>query len=875
MATKKKLLQAAAGTAAASGGAGGAIYVDDVFATKLYDGANADILIENGISLGTDNNGSSIYFDGDDDFVISKDASESLTNASDNYTLEFWIYMIGSQGGGSVIPVAFNRKTDGDNILLYRLDSMWFDQHGTSSFSTGASSNAWTHVAITYDNSTLKVYHDGTNVYSFTGTHTYDLGQCNLILGGELDANFDSVNKGNFGNSFNGYISNVMLSDTVRYTSNFTPPTAPYEADANTLFLTAQGDDPFLDNSGNNHGLNGYGQVDITKFGPFSGGTAKGGMVLTMTRSQGSLSGYYWNTVIDTERGGTLEIATNASDVQYNIGSGRGLTFFDGGYLLANDPYHKNINGQQFVSYTFAKQEGFMDIVTYTGTGSNQTISHSLNAEVGMIWVKRLSSADSWHCYHRSMGANHHMRLNTDANENTNANIFISTPTSSSFEVGSDGGVNGLNSTYVAYIFAHHDANGTFGENSDEDIISCGSYIENGNEVVLGWEPQFVLMKAASGSGDWAVLDTARGYTVMSSGSGTKSLALNTTSAELSNSVQFLTHTGFVNTNTIGREFVYMAIRRPLEAPTSATQVYTTDYQAHNAPSYRSGFRPDVALTHYTAGYDDGSNAYPEIFARVTGAHGLQTGNARDKNNRGVYGDWGYDNGFYAMNLGTSYGADMFKRAKGFLDVVHYKGTGTARQVAHQLGTTPKMLWIKDMDTSGRDWNVYHAHSNATNPSLHDPEDRFLVLNANSAPSTNTNKFNNTAPTDTHFTVGTANSTNASTANMLAYVFGETAGISKFGSYVGNGSSLDIDCGFENGARLVMIKRIDQTGSWGWCTSERGLITGNDKFVYLNSNGIEETAYDVLDPLASGFTVTSSYSNWNASGGTYIFYAIA
>jgi len=93
------------------------------------------------------------------------------------------------------------------------------------------------------------------------------------------------------------------------------------------------------------------------------------------------------------------------------------------------------------------------------------------------------------------------------------------------------------------------------------------------------------------------------------------------------------------------------------------------------------------------------------------------------------------------------------------------------------------------------------------------------------------------------------------------------------GSYTGNGSTQNIDCGFSSGARFVLIKRTDSTGGWWVFDTERGIVSGNDPLLYLHLTNAENTTLDFIDPYSSGFAVTATSSN--VSGGTYIFYAIA
>ena len=109
----------------------------------------------------------------------------------------------------------------------------------------------------------------------------------------------------------------------------------------------------------------------------------------------------------------------------------------------------------------------------------------------------------------------------------------------------------------------------------------------------------------------------------------------------------------------------------------------------------------------------------------------------------------------------------------------------------------------------------------------------------------------------------------------IAYLFASLAGISKVGSYTGTGSNINVDCGFSAGARFVVIKRADG-GRWYLFDSERGIISGNDPHIFYDFADEEVTNTDSIDPLNSGFTVTSSApSGMNQSGDTYLFFAIA
>mgnify|MGYP003111676463 FL=1 len=109
----------------------------------------------------------------------------------------------------------------------------------------------------------------------------------------------------------------------------------------------------------------------------------------------------------------------------------------------------------------------------------------------------------------------------------------------------------------------------------------------------------------------------------------------------------------------------------------------------------------------------------------------------------------------------------------------------------------------------------------------------------------------------------------------IAYLFASLAGISKVGSYSGTGSTQTIDCGFTSGARFVLIKCTNDTENWIVFDSERGIVSGNDPYLALNTTDTENTSSDFIDPVSSGFAVNTNSGEVNNSSNTYLFYAIA
>jgi hypothetical protein len=227
----------------------------------------------------------------------------------------------------------------------------------------------------------------------------------------------------------------------------------------------------------------------------------------------------------------------------------------------------------------------------------------------------------------------------------------------------------------------------------------------------------------------------------------------------------------------------------------------------------------------------------------------------------------GADAGGFGVNTsGQSIINWSFGRAPGFFDVVCYTGTGVARTVTHNLAAVPELMIVKRRNASNN-WAVYSASQGNTNR---------VFLNQTQASAADSTLWNNTTPTSSVFTVGTAFATNNSGDTYVAYLFSTVAGVSKVGSYTGNGTTQTIDCGFTAGSRFVLIKRTDSTGDWYVWDSARGIVAGNDPYLLLNSTAAEVTGTDYVDTYSAGFEISSTApAAINANGGSFIFFAVS
>jgi len=577
----------------------------------------------------------------------------------------------------------------------------------------------------------------------------------------------------------------------------------------------------------------------------------------------------------DTERGINQRIGSSTTQAETTIANT--ITSFNSDGVTLGTGNSLNESGRKIALWTFRKQPKFFDIVTYTGTGTDPlTLSHNLQSVPGVIIIKCTSAVSNWRVHSAAVNASLVLNL---TNAGFSPDGLIKNLTSTTFQVNNSADVNSSGATYVAYLFAH-DAGG-FGLTGTDNVISCGSYTGNGSAtgpvITLGWEPQWVLIKNASDSQNWYLLDNMRGMPV---GSADANLIPNTSNAESDSTVLSPTATGFQldtagSPNQSGNTFIYIAIRRgPMKVPTSGTEVFepvTRTGTGSTATITGLSFAPDLLLSKgKSAGYAGASHdrlrgVSPYLDTTATSAEVSDTTGVLSYNMNGI--TVGVDNVSASVNVnGISFAYWFFKRAPGFFDEVCYTGTGVARTVAHNLAAVPELMIVKRRNATNN-WAVYAAPLGNTNR---------VFINQTQASAADSTLWNNTTPTSSVFTVGTAFATNNSADTYVSYLFATLAGVSKVGSYTGTGTTQVINCGFTAGARFVLIKRTDSTGDWYVWDSARGIVAGNDPYLLLNSTAAEVTSTDYVDTASTGFEISSTApAAINANGGTFIFLAIA
>jgi hypothetical protein len=610
--------------------------------------------------------------------------------------------------------------------------------------------------------------------------------------------------------------------------------------------------------------------------------SGKGGLTWIKERTNARV-----HILTDTVRGAGNALVSNSTDGNWEQGSS-GCSFGSTGFSVG-DGATVNSNTFNYVSWTWRKQPKYFDIQTWTGSGVNRTIAHNLGSVPGCILVKRtVTDGFAWQVYHRSLANTEYLVLNTTAAKATGATRWNSTtPTSTEFSLGTDATVNNSGSTYVAYLFAH-DAGG-FGLTGTDNVISCGSYTGNGSTtgpvINLGYEPQWLMIKNASGANEWVILDNMRG--IVTDGVDPR-LFPNNSDAENTGDFQCkVSATGFqpesisAIVNTSGSTYIYIAIRRgPMKVPTSGTSVLGLN--ARGGSGANATVTGGAGVSDAVLVKNRGSAVASLFSSRLTGTGYLVTSSNAAEVAAGTTilqaNPWDVMDGVKVGTTSTITNASantyinyLFKRAPSVFDEVCYTGTGSATTQTHNLGAAPELIIVKGRSalSVNSNWCVYCSHViGAANTG-------YLNLNSTDSYTDNTT-FWGTAPTSSVFSLSSNNTVNENTDTFVAYLFATCAGVSKVNSYTGNGSTQTIDCGFTGGARFVLIKRTDASSDWYVYDTARGMTVLTDPYLRLNTTAVEAATLGSVTTVSTGFALNSSIlADINVSSGTYIFLAIA
>ena len=249
---------------------------------------------------------------------------------------------------------------------------------------------------------------------------------------------------------------------------------------------------------------------------------------------------------------------------------------------------------------------------------------------------------------------------------------------------------------------------------------------------------------------------------------------------------------------------------------------------------------------------------------------GAEVGNMSSINDAGdsmILWQWA-GNGSGTLNeVGTIDSTISANTSAGF-SIINYTGSGSNGTIGHGMGKKPEMMFFKNSGTTNG-WVVWHKDLSGIT--------YYLGLNNSNAESSASGAavWNSTEPNTTIINIGTDATTNASSNTYVAYCWAGVDNYSQFGKYIGNGNSDGpvINLGFK--PSFVLIRRIDSAANW-YIIDENLIPYNGANGNYLRpdlTNAEGSGAY--FDFLAAGMKIRVSDSDWNASGGTFIYAAFA
>jgi hypothetical protein len=248
------------------------------------------------------------------------------------------------------------------------------------------------------------------------------------------------------------------------------------------------------------------------------------------------------------------------------------------------------------------------------------------------------------------------------------------------------------------------------------------------------------------------------------------------------------------------------------------------------------------------------------------GSNGFTLGNRADVNNNSdTYVAWNWlAGGTASSNTDGSITSTVSANTTSGFSIVSYSGTGSNLDFGHGLGAVPDWFMIKNRDVD-QAWRVYHKSIGFT---------KRLVLSETGAESASAVGLNGSPSSSLIYLDTSTDCTNASGQDYICYAFAEKKGYSKFGSYIGNGSTdgTFVYTGFR--PAFVMFKSTSTTGGWEIHDNKRDTFNPSSKRLFPHLSNAEATE-DYVDFVSNGFKFRTTDATGNTGGTTYIYMAFA
>jgi len=145
-------------------------------------------------------------------------------------------------------------------------------------------------------------------------------------------------------------------------------------------------------------------------------------------------------------------------------------------------------------------------IISFSGSGSAQSVGHGLSVAPDMVITKNRSTTDDWRVHHAGLTngvGTYHLKLNSNASETNDASCMSGSPSNTVLNLGNNTSMNGSGNNIIMYAWREI-----------EGFSKFSRFVGNGNNdgpfIYTGFRPRLWFIKEISSSDDWVVYDTAR-----------------------------------------------------------------------------------------------------------------------------------------------------------------------------------------------------------------------------------------------------------------------------------------------------------------------------------------------------------------------------
>lgn len=368
--------------------------------------------------------GSSLLLDGTGDYLFSPSNSDFGFGTGD-FTLEGWFRFVNFTNGPALFDLRSAGGTEVKPLIYCGSDGVLYYYVNGAARITGSalSATTWYHITVSRASGSTKMFVNGTQVGS-TYSDSNNYGTTVVSIG---IASWNTAF-----NALNGHVDEIRVSNSARYTANFTTPTQPFVNDANTLLLIhADGTDAstvFRDDNGALANRQpkyitavGNAQVDTaqSKFGGASalfdgtgdyltvGNTVDADMALTgnnwtveyWARINAHAGAYQGTLGIWDPNAGTASVwyvttnaynGTNKMGISYFYGTNSGSGDLSFGSALSTGVWQHHAfvrNGNTLTAYLDGVSQGTHDMTgrTIDITGYNSSSNTTLKMTVGAL----------------------------------------------------------------------------------------------------------------------------------------------------------------------------------------------------------------------------------------------------------------------------------------------------------------------------------------------------------------------------------------------------------------------------------------------------------------------------------------------------------